>query len=97
MGIRGDYEEPTNPPTPSYTKNTTEVRRNGLMVFRNISCTPLHPQALLYNRIFKTASTTVKFHMEQLQYYLNYTLHFQTTEDWYDTGNDLYTHFHSIL
>ena len=34
---------------------------NGILKFDNISCEELDPKVLLYNRIFKTGSSTTEF------------------------------------
>lgn len=49
-------------------------------------CVPLNPDILLYNRIFKTGSTSTQYWLDSFAQTMNFTLEFATTEDWYDTG-----------
>lgn len=60
---------------------------SNLMRFRNISCEPLYPEVLLYNRIFKTGSTTLTFYILNVASESNITVKSGTTEDWYNTGD----------
>ena len=39
-------------------KSTNEDNDSGIMVFDHVSCDPIYPDVLLYNRIFKTGSTS---------------------------------------
>lgn len=39
----------------------TKQATNGILKFDNISCEELDPKVLLYNRIFKTGSSTTEF------------------------------------
>ena len=61
--------------------------RNGLMIL-NVpgDCQPLYPTVLLFNRIFKTASTTMMDLMKDVGQTMGYGLRIGSTEDWYDTG-----------
>ena len=86
--------------TPKHQVNTTsettlvkedtiskDVIQSGIYIFHNISCKALRPDALLYNRIFKTASSSISEYMKELSARLNYYVDLSTTEDWYKTGN----------
>ena len=66
---------------------TAETVTEGIYVFHNISCNALYPDALLYNRIFKTGSSSVGEYMNAISSPLNYIVDLATTEDWYKTGN----------
>ncbi|XP_028412132.1 heparan sulfate 2-O-sulfotransferase 1-like isoform X2 [Dendronephthya gigantea] len=46
------------------------------------SCEPLYPQVVLYNRIFKTASTTMTSFLENCSKSLNYGILKEATEEW---------------
>ena len=39
----------------------TKQATNGILKFDNINCEELDPKVLLYNRIFKTGSSTTEF------------------------------------
>ena len=68
---------------------------NGLLVFDQLSCHPIRVQLLLYNRIFKTGSSTLENHLVQLSSLNNFFVQKMTTEDWYSDG-DSYPYPESI-
>ncbi|XP_028417102.1 uncharacterized protein LOC114541362 [Dendronephthya gigantea] len=53
-----------------------------LMNVSDHSCEPLYPQVVLYNRIFKTASTTMTSFLENCSKSLNYGILKEATEEW---------------
>ena len=58
-----------------------------IIFFNNITCKAIHPRVLLYNRIFKTGSSTIEELLTRMSAELRFTLHKFTTEDWYNTGD----------
>ncbi|XP_065070442.1 uncharacterized protein LOC135695312 [Rhopilema esculentum] len=67
--------------------NKRKKKRNGLLFFNKVSCKSLDPKLVLYNRIFKTASTSINKYLleERKRGYLRIMI--GTTEDWYKTGD----------
>lgn len=64
------------------------ILQNGLMKYSNsLSCEPLFPAVFLYNRIFKTGSTSVSSYLKMTTYNTSIVLKEGTTEDWYKTGD----------
>ncbi|XP_057309651.1 heparan sulfate 2-O-sulfotransferase 1-like [Hydractinia symbiolongicarpus] len=70
----------------THTKHNL-IRHKGIMTFDKISCNPIFPKVLLYNRIFKTGSTSLGQVMVNASEYLSYHVQKSTTEDWYNTGD----------
>eukprot|EP00794_Sanderia_malayensis_P018016 gene18016-19818_t len=64
-----------------------KLRRNGLIYFKNFTCNPISAKILLYNRIFKTGSTSLNFYIEETGKVNNFKVRIGSTEDWYKTGN----------
>ena len=86
---RTTHSEHVNTTLPSAKdlEATTVSQRNGLLYLRTPGgCEPLDPKVLLYNRIFKTGSTTMMHLIDLTGLKMNYRLYKATTEDWYDTG-----------
>ena len=60
----------------------------GLLNFKKqISCEPIYPEVLLYNRIFKTGSTSISNYIEDVINNTDITLKVGSTEDWYKQGD----------
>ncbi|XP_002161820.2 heparan sulfate 2-O-sulfotransferase hst-2 isoform X2 [Hydra vulgaris] len=55
--------------------------------FANITCDEIQPKILLYNRIFKTGSSTIEDLLTRMSSDHWFTLYKFTTEDWYNTGD----------
>ncbi|XP_028518590.1 heparan sulfate 2-O-sulfotransferase 1-like [Exaiptasia diaphana] len=51
---------------------------------RTANCSALNPDILLYNRIFKTGSTSMRKWFTSFQHNRQFHLEFATTEQWYD-------------
>jgi hypothetical protein len=71
---------------------TVQIRnfagRPNILVFRNVSCEPIYPEVLLYNRVFKTGSTSITRYIQAVtQNMAAITVKTGTTEDWYKTGD----------
>lgn len=57
----------------------------GILRFTKVSCEPLHPQILLYNRIFKTGSSSLERYLSNIsEQTATFDLYQGTTEDWYN-------------
>ena len=72
--------KPLSPPASSgkivqltRTANNKKKLVNGIMFFKKFSCTPLFPHTVLYNRIFKTGSTSLNEYMKNISKRLDYT------------------------
>ena len=50
-------------------------RKGGLMTFHRVDCAPLDPHVLLFNRIFKTGSSTTELLMKKSSRPMNYEYH----------------------
>jgi len=68
-------------------RNLTGTPSN-ILVFQDVLCEPIYPKVLLYNRIFKTGSTSISEYIKDVTQNLSdITLKTGTTEDWYKTGD----------
>ena len=68
-----------------YHNRTTS---KGLLNFKKqISCDPIYPEVLLYNRIFKTGSTSISNYIEDVINNTDISLKIGSTEDWYKQGD----------
>ena len=47
------------------SRKKVRKRRKGIMFFKEFSCNPLHPSVLIFNRIFKTGSTSLNSFMKE--------------------------------
>lgn len=57
----------------------------GILRFTQVSCEQLHPQILLYNRIFKTGSSSLERYLSNISEQTGtFDLYQGTTEDWYN-------------
>lgn len=63
-----------------------------MIVVKKHNCEPLYPQIVLYNRIFKTASTTLSYFFQNCSKTLNYDFKRDLTEQWSNENV-----FHPIL
>ena len=64
------------------------IAKKGLLNFHGqISCGPIHPEVLLYNRIFKTGSTSISKYIEEVVNNTDISLKIGSTEDWFKTGD----------
>ncbi|KAL9955262.1 hypothetical protein ACROYT_G036560 [Oculina patagonica] len=70
----------------SEKKQRSKLGRNGILKFDTICCEALDPKVLLYNRIFKTGSSTTESVITNSSSSMNYAYKIGTTEDWYDEG-----------
>lgn len=68
--------------------NYNRVEFKGLLNYKKqISCEPIYPEVLLYNRIFKTGSTSISNYINGVINNTDITLKVGSTEDWYKQGN----------
>ncbi|XP_032240182.2 uronyl 2-sulfotransferase isoform X2 [Nematostella vectensis] len=64
--------------------HSTKTKRT-ILTFKDApECTAIHPTVLLYNRIFKTGSTSMTCIINSVKHSMNFAMDFATTEDWYD-------------
>lgn len=77
MYIYSDYssdsEKTKNRNMPSKRKKErSKLATNGILKFDSISCEELDPKVLLYNRIFKTGSSTTESIITKMSSVMNY-------------------------
>ena len=72
----------------SNTGENVHISKNGILKFvGNVSCDPIFAPILLYNRIFKTGSTSLSNYMKTIAKKKQFKSKEGTTEDWYKLGN----------
>ncbi|XP_066926065.1 heparan sulfate 2-O-sulfotransferase 1-like [Clytia hemisphaerica] len=77
----------TNSNLEEIIKNNS-IGKSGIIRFvGNISCDPIYPDVLLYNRIFKTGSTSISGYIDEVTNHTDIVVKAGTTEDWYKTGD----------
>lgn len=59
-------------------------KRNILTFDKGADCSALKPDIILYNRIFKTGSTSISNWLDSFSEDMDFYLELSTTEDWYD-------------
>ena len=82
-----------NNPNMFSTRNTTNMFSTlhatkkmfnaGLLTFSDVSCTPVNVSLLLFNRIFKTGSSSLESHLNRIHVKNKFLMRIWTTEDWY--------------
>lgn len=55
-----------------------------ILKFKNITCEPVYPKVLLYNRIPKTGSSSITNYTLQMARQSKFAVHLETTEQWYN-------------
>lgn len=68
----------------SSTSEHSITKRNIHQFEKTIACSALNPDIILYNRIFKTGSTSMTNWFDSFSDDMDFYLELSTTEDWYD-------------
>jgi len=72
---------------PSIKYKRFQVEMKGIIKFTEITCEPIYPKVILYNRIFKTGSSSIENYVFQIANQSNFAVYRGTTENWYNNDD----------